>query len=69
MPELRIQTPANADVNALHLLVKVIDHLREDAGYSVEERAHGINCAEGLIRVLKTKTGPQHVVGRGNFGG
>lgn len=68
MPEMLIQTDAIAQVNALHLLVKIADHLREDTGYTAEERTHGINCLEGLIRVLKTKTGNQKIVGTGAFG-
>lgn len=69
MTDMLIKTPGVAEVNVLHLLVKIVDHLREAPGYSDGDRSYGLNCAEGLIRVIKTQTGNQQVVGRGMPGG
>lgn len=70
MEPLNISLPMSveAQIPVLQLLVKVVDHLREDSAYEPDDRATGLASAEMLIKIIKTKTGNQSIVGRGTVG-
>lgn len=66
--KLPIIVQAHAQVDAVEILVRLVDHFREDPSYSDEDRQHGIAAAETVIRTLTTKTGPRQIVGAGAMG-
>ncbi len=63
--QIFVTTPAQAIVDIHEVLVRVVDHLREDPGYTGENRDDGIAATEDLLRVLRTRTGSRAPIGSG----
>lgn len=66
--KLTIKVPAEADVDVFDVMVRIVDHFREDASYSDEARALGIAGADDVLRAIKTKTGNRAISGNGHIG-
>lgn len=66
---LSLNAPASADFDVLDVLIKIVDHLREDQTYGAIDRESGLKSADELIRVIKTKTGNRTITGSGKMGG
>lgn len=62
---LMLTVPAQAQVDLIEVMVKVIDNLRADAELSEGQRDEGLSCAKGLLGILLVKSGPRFAVGVG----
>ncbi len=55
------------DVDAVDVLVKLVDHIRSDPDYAPDVRAGGIAACNQLIAVIKIKIGNANHTGKGRF--